>query len=127
VTRRGGSPAAWGRSGRELASSGVLLVALGAAIWGTGTVLRAPLSAAFAAPVLLVLAEHLVLALYAVPAVWRGRREMLSLDLPRWAASWERGSRSTPGSRCLFSYHPGPRRMVYARDGSLRAKEQGDT
>ncbi len=68
-----------------VAGAGVLLVALGASVWGTDTVLRAPLSAAFA-PVLLVMGEHLVLALYAVPAVVRGWREMLTLDLPRWGA-----------------------------------------
>jgi drug/metabolite transporter (DMT)-like permease len=65
--------------------TGVLLVALGAAVWGTDTVLRAPLSAAFA-PVLLVLGEHLVLALYAVPVVLLGWREFRTLDLPRWGA-----------------------------------------
>lgn len=67
------------------AGTGVLLVALGASVWGTDTVLRAPLGAAFA-PVLLVLGEHLVLALYAVPVVLLGWREFRSLDLPRWGA-----------------------------------------
>ena len=67
------------------AGTGVLLVALGAAVWGTDTGLRAPLSAAFA-PVLLVLGEHLVLALYAVPVVLLGWREFRTLDLPRWGA-----------------------------------------
>jgi len=43
------------------------------------------LSAAFV-PVLLVLGEHLVLALYAVPAVVLGWREVLTLDAPRWGA-----------------------------------------
>ena len=67
------------------AGSGVLLVAFGASIWGTDTVLRAPLSAALP-PVLLVLGEHLVLALYAVPAVLIGWRELRTLDLRRWGA-----------------------------------------
>lgn len=74
-----------GRGIGGFAGTGVLLVALGAAVWGTDTVLRAPLSAAFA-PVLLVLGEHLVLALYAVPAVLLGWREFRSMDLPRWGA-----------------------------------------
>jgi len=65
------------------AGAGVLLVALGAAVWGTDTVLRAPLSAALA-PVLLVLGEHLVLALYAVPAVLRGWRELVAMNAARW-------------------------------------------
>lgn len=68
-----------------IAGTGVLLVALGASVWGTDTVLRAPLGAAFT-PVLLVLGEHLVLALYAVPVVLLGWREFRSLDLPRWGA-----------------------------------------
>ena len=67
------------------AGAGVLLVALGAAVWGTDTVLRAPLSAALA-PVLLVLGEHLVLALYAVPAVLRGWRELVAMNAARWGA-----------------------------------------
>jgi drug/metabolite transporter (DMT)-like permease len=73
------------RSVGGFAGAGVLLVALGAAVWGTDTVLRAPLSAAFV-PVLLVLGEHLVLALYAVPAVVLGWREISTLDAPRWGA-----------------------------------------
>ena len=63
----------------------MLLVALGAAVWGTDTVLRAPLSAALA-PVLLVLGEHLVLAVYAVPAVLRGWRELWAMNAARWGA-----------------------------------------
>ena len=70
---------------RRFTGAGVLLVALGASIWGTDTLLRAPLSAAFA-PVLLVLGEHLVLAFYAIPVVLRGWREILTLNLGRWGA-----------------------------------------
>ena len=97
-----GSSVAGRRSTRGFAASGVLLVALGAAIWGTDTVLRAPLSAAFA-PVLLVLGEHLVLAFYAVPAVWRGRREMLTLDLPRWGALAVVGFGGSAAATVLFT------------------------
>lgn len=68
-----------------MAAGGVLLVALGAAVWGTDTVLRAPLSAAFA-PILIVLGEHVLLALYAIPAVLRGRREFLGLGSRHWGA-----------------------------------------
>lgn len=70
---------------RKLAGGGVLLVALGAATWGTDTVLRAPLNAAFA-PVLLVLGEHLILAAYAIPAVARGWRQFRGLNPGRWGA-----------------------------------------
>ena len=76
-------------SGRRLVGGftggGVLLVAFGASIWGTDTVLRAPLSAAFA-PVLLVLGEHLLLALYSIPAVARGWREFLRMSPAKWGA-----------------------------------------
>lgn len=77
-----------GAQARRFTGAGVLLVALGASIWGTDTLLRAPLGAAFlpVLPVLLVLGEHLVLAFYAVPAVLRGWREILMLDLGRWGA-----------------------------------------
>ena len=70
---------------RKLATGGVLLVALGAATWGTDTVLRASLNAAFA-PVLLVLGEHLILMAYAIPAVARGWREFRGFNPGQWGA-----------------------------------------
>ena len=102
MIRRSSSSAGGRRHTGGFATGGVLLVALGAAIWGTDTVLRAPLSAAFA-PVLLVLGEHLVLAFYAVPAVWRGRREMLGLDLPRWGALAVVGFGGSAAATVLFT------------------------
>jgi hypothetical protein len=50
---------------------GVLLVALGAALWGTDAVLRVPLLEVMSPPAI-VLSEHLVLMLYSVPAVVLG-------------------------------------------------------
>jgi hypothetical protein len=46
----------------------VLLVAVGAAMWGTDGILRVPLLEV-ASPSQIVLLEHLVLLLYSVPAV----------------------------------------------------------
>ena len=57
---------------------GVLLVAIGAAMWGTDAVLRVPLLKV-ASPSQIVLLEHLVLLLYSVPAVVLGERLVLFL------------------------------------------------
>lgn len=52
---------------------GVLLVAAGSAFWGTDGVLRVPLVEQMS-PAAIVFAEHLILAVYSVPAVVLGRR-----------------------------------------------------
>lgn len=103
------------RSGR-FTGAGVLLVALGASIWGTDTLLRAPLSAAFA-PVLLVLGEHLVLAFYAVPAVLRGWRALLGLDAARWVALLVVGWGGSAVATILFT--TGLFRAFEAGEGSV--------
>lgn len=72
----------------------VLLVALGAALWGTDAVLRVPLLEA-ASPTQIVLLEHLVLLLYSVPVValgWRffrgfGAAQWISLLVIGWGGS----------------------------------------
>jgi drug/metabolite transporter (DMT)-like permease len=64
---------------------GVLLVALGAALWGTDAVLRVPLLEVMSPPAI-VLSEHLVLLLYSVPAVALGWRVLRSLRAPQWTA-----------------------------------------
>jgi drug/metabolite transporter (DMT)-like permease len=72
----------------------VLLVALGAALWGTDAVLRVPLLEV-ASPTQIVLLEHLVLLLYSVPAValgWRffrgfGAAQWISLLVVGWGGS----------------------------------------
>jgi len=73
---------------------GVLLVALGAALWGTDAVLRVPLLEVMS-PSAIVLSEHLVLLLYSIPAValgWRffrnlGAREWIALLVIAWGGS----------------------------------------
>jgi drug/metabolite transporter (DMT)-like permease len=64
---------------------GVLLVALGAALWGTDAVLRVPLLEVMSPPAI-VLSEHLVLLLYSVPAVALGWRIFLNLRSSQWIA-----------------------------------------
>jgi drug/metabolite transporter (DMT)-like permease len=70
------------RSGSYL---GVLLVALGAALWGTDAVLRVPLLEVMS-PAAIVLSEHLVLLLYSAPAVALGWRVILGLGSSQWIA-----------------------------------------
>src|ERR671913_566558 len=63
----------------------VLLVAAGAAMWGTDAVLRVPLLEV-ASPSQIVLLEHLVLLLYSVPAVVLGWRFFRGLGAAQWVA-----------------------------------------
>src|SRR5918993_1011671 len=63
----------------------VLLVAVGAAMWGTDGILRAPLLKV-ALPSQIVLLEHLVLLLYSVPAVVLGWRFFRGLGAAQWVA-----------------------------------------
>ena len=61
----------------------VLLVAVGAAMWGTDGLLRVPLLEV-ASPSQIVLLEHLVLLLYSVPAVVLGWRFFRGLGMAQW-------------------------------------------
>ncbi len=63
----------------------VLLVAVGAAMWGTDGILRVPLLEV-ASPSQIVLLEHLVLLLYSVPAVVVGWRFFRGLGAAQWVA-----------------------------------------
>ena len=64
---------------------GVLLVALGAALWGTDAILRVPLLEVMSPPAI-VLSEHLVLLLYSVPAVALGWTILRRLGPSEWVA-----------------------------------------
>jgi drug/metabolite transporter (DMT)-like permease len=92
---------------RRLPNLGLLLVTLGAATWGTDTLMRAklldPKSGAPFAPVPLVLGEHLVLALYAIPAVIIGWRQIRSLNPGQWAALAYVGWGGSAAATVLFS------------------------
>src|ERR671921_1955892 len=61
----------------------VLLIAVGAAMWGTDGLLRVPLLEV-ASPSQIVLLEHLVLLLYSVPAVVLGWRFFRGLGMAQW-------------------------------------------
>jgi drug/metabolite transporter (DMT)-like permease len=63
----------------------VLLVAVGAAMWGTDGILRVPLLEV-ASPSQIVLLEHLVLLVYSVPAVVLGWRFFRGLGTAQWVA-----------------------------------------
>src|SRR4028119_2267554 len=65
--------------------TGVLLVALGAALWGTDGVLRVPLLREMS-PAAIVLGEHVILLLYSVPAVVLGWASLGRLRASGWLA-----------------------------------------
>ena len=64
---------------------GVLLVAIGASLWGTDAILRVPLLEAMS-PSAIVFSEHLVLLLYSVPAVALGWRAFRNFRASHWIA-----------------------------------------
>ncbi len=87
---------------RILSNLGLLLVALGAATWSTDTFWRAKLALVFS-PVLLVLGEHLFLALFAIPAVILGWRQIRALNLGQWTALAVIGWGGSATATVLFS------------------------
>jgi drug/metabolite transporter (DMT)-like permease len=64
---------------------GILLVALGASLWGTDALLRVPLLPIMSSPAI-VLAEHVVLLVYALPAVVLGWPVVRRLRPVQWGA-----------------------------------------
>ncbi|MGH3086407.1 MAG: EamA family transporter, partial [Rubrobacteraceae bacterium] len=65
--------------------AGVLLVAVGAALWGTDGILRFPLVDTMS-PTSIVFAEHAILAAYSIPAVILGWRAFRGFGAKQWAA-----------------------------------------
>ncbi len=63
----------------------VLLVAAGATLWGTDTVLRQPLTQALSSTAI-VFYEHLILAVVVMPALIAARKAWMSLNARQWAA-----------------------------------------
>jgi len=63
----------------------VALVALGSALWGTDSALRKPLTTAMSSPII-VLYEHLILSLIAIPTVIAARRELRAWKWRHWLA-----------------------------------------
>ncbi|MHB8674823.1 MAG: DMT family transporter [Candidatus Limnocylindrales bacterium] len=64
---------------------GALLIALGAALWGTDAVLRVPLTQRMGATSI-VLDEHLILSLYAIPSVLLSLGPLRKLRGSQWLA-----------------------------------------
>jgi drug/metabolite transporter (DMT)-like permease len=69
----------------KFSRNGVLLVAIGAALWGMDSVFIVSLLKHLSSPEIIFL-EHLLLALYAVPVVWIGRKQFKQLKLRHWGA-----------------------------------------
>lgn len=69
----------------DVGSHGLLWVALGAALWGTDTLFRRPLTLTLPSA-RIVLLEHLVLSAVLLPVFWRTRREWAALSARGWAA-----------------------------------------
>ena len=80
----------------------VLLVAVGAAMWGTDAVLRVPLLK-IASPSQIVLLEHLVLLVYSVPAVVLGRKFFRGLGAAQWVALFVIGWGGSAIATLLFT------------------------
>lgn len=64
---------------------GVLLVALGASLWGTDTVLRRPLAGPLSS-LTIVLYEHVILAALLLPVCIAARNQWKKLSVKQWAA-----------------------------------------
>lgn len=65
--------------------SAVLLVAAGATLWGTDTVLRQPLTQSLSGTAI-VFYEHLILAVVVAPALIATRKAWMKLSARQWAA-----------------------------------------
>jgi drug/metabolite transporter (DMT)-like permease len=80
----------------------ILLVAVGAALWGTDAVLRVPLLEV-ATPSQVVLLEHLILLLYSVPVVVLGWRYFRGLGAAQWVALFVIGWGGSAIATLLFT------------------------
>src|SRR5215210_2622240 len=80
----------------------VLLIAVGAAMWGTDGILRVPLLDV-ASPSQVVLLEHLILLLYSVPVVVLGWRYFRGLGAAQWVALFVIGWGGSAIATLLFT------------------------
>jgi drug/metabolite transporter (DMT)-like permease len=64
---------------------GLVLVASGASLWGTDTLLRRPLTGVLSSPQI-VLGEHLILTAVLLPVLWAARDQWRALGRRQWAA-----------------------------------------
>ena len=93
--------------GMSLKQSGVWLVALGAALWGTSSYLRNTMLTVLTSSQI-VLLEHLLLALFAIPVLVIGRRQIQQLNAKDWGAilfiSWGGSAIATILFTAAFQY-----------------------
>lgn len=83
-------------------SGGFLLVAAGAALWGTDAIFRRGLALDLAAPVLVFL-EHAVLVLMTLPILWLKRAQLRNLGRGDWIAALVIGAGSSAVATILFT------------------------
>lgn len=83
-------------------SGGFLLVAAGAALWGTDAIFRRGLALDLAAPVLVFL-EHAVLVLLTLPILWLKRAQLRNLGRVDWIAALVIGAGSSAVATILFT------------------------
>lgn len=81
---------------------GFLLVAAGAALWGTDAIFRRGLALDLAAPVLVFL-EHAVLVLMTLPILWIKRDQLRNLGRGDWIAAAVIGAGSSAVATILFT------------------------
>lgn len=88
--------------GLESKVSGFLLVALGAALWGTDAIFRLGLALQLPAPTLVFL-EHVVLAAVTLPVLWRGRDQLRQMNRGDWISALVVGAGSSTLATVLFT------------------------
>lgn len=91
-------------------NGGVWLVALGAALWGTNSILRVEMLHTFTSSQIVFL-EHLLLAIYALPVLLLARGQLARLTAKEWGAilflSWGGSGLATILFTASFQYgHP---------------------
>ncbi len=64
---------------------GIVLVILGAVLWGTDSLFRRPLSQHLS-PITIVFLEHVILVLVLMPLLFRARKEFAALNAKDWVA-----------------------------------------
>lgn len=83
-------------------SGGILLVALGAALWGTDALFRRGLALDMPAATLVFL-EHVILVAVTFPVLWRGRAQLAKLGKIDWVAAAIIGAGSSALATVMFT------------------------
>lgn len=83
-------------------SAGIVLVALGAALWGTDAIFRRGLALELPATTLVFL-EHVILVLVTMPVLWRARHQLARLNRIDWLAALVIGAGSSALATVMFT------------------------